>query len=510
MACIGSLSLAPPPGAEDALSRQIRDVIGAERFRHAHWGILVADRATGAVVDESDADKLFPPASTTKLYSVAAALDELGADHCFETPVYRRGTVSTDGILGGDLIVVASGDPTLGGRTSSAREIECPWIDHTYAADFGEATLTQGDPLAGLEALARQVAESGIRRVRGQVIVDARLFEPASSTGSGPLQVVPIIVNDNLIDITVTPTRQGSPAKVSWRPRSATLAIDARVDTGAAGSETRVECQPAGEGRYVVRGKIAADRARFVVTREVADPARWARALFIEALGRAGVAVTASAFDANPAGSLPARRTYTDRDRVAVFRSPPFSESARLDLKVSHNLHCSLLPLLLAVRQGKRQLSDGMRLERDFLRRAGVDADSISFAGGAGGGWGDYTTPRANVALLRYMATRPDFAVYQRALPILGVDGTLVEHVAGDSPARGKVRAKSGMLYGNNLLNGRHVLISHSLAGYLTARSGKELVFSFVVNGVHIDTVPQHKEIGKVLGHLCELVVEAR
>jgi D-alanyl-D-alanine carboxypeptidase/D-alanyl-D-alanine-endopeptidase (penicillin-binding protein 4) len=505
----GYLTMTTPADADDQLAQQIRDVIIAPRFKHAHWGILVADRATGEVIFEADADKLFPPASTTKLYSVAAALAELGADHCFETPVYRRGTVNAEGVLQGDLILVAVGDLTLGGRTTATNELEFPWIDHTYANTFEDAKLTSGDPLAGLNALAQQVANSRIRRVAGQVMIDARLFEPASSSGAGPMQVTPIIINDNLIDLSVTPTTYGSRAHVTWRPQSSTLTIDAKIQTISAGSPTKIDCRPAGDGRYIVRGSIAEDRSTFVGTQEVADPVRWARALFIEALQRAGVTIDASANEANPVKSLPPRSGYDRLDRVALFRSPPFSENVRLALKVSHNLHCSTMPLLIAARHGRRRLEDGMHLQREFLKRAGLDVDSISFAGGAGGASADYTSPRMNVALLRYMATRPDFAVYERGLPILGVDGTLVDHVTAASPARGKVRAKSGLLFWKNVMNDRFLVVSNALAGYLTAKSGRELVFSFVVNAAQIDKIAQHKEIGKVLGHLCELVVEA-
>ena len=72
------LRISSPIAADDKLSPQIREVINAPRFQHAHWGILVADRHTGEVIYEHNADKLFKPASTTKLYSVAAALDALG------------------------------------------------------------------------------------------------------------------------------------------------------------------------------------------------------------------------------------------------------------------------------------------------------------------------------------------------------------------------------------------------------------------------------------------------
>ncbi len=196
--------------AGEKLSPQIRDVIDGARFLHAHWGLLVADRRTGEVLYERDADKLFPPASTTKLYSVSAALDALGSNFCFETPVFRRGTVDASGVLNGDLILVAVGDLTLGGRTTKANEIEYTKADHTYANPAGNAVLTAGDPLAGLNTLAHQVAAAGVREVRGQVIIDAGAFAPASGTGSGPSRLTPIMVNDNLIDFTITPTVKGA------------------------------------------------------------------------------------------------------------------------------------------------------------------------------------------------------------------------------------------------------------------------------------------------------------
>jgi D-alanyl-D-alanine carboxypeptidase len=227
--------------AGDKLSPQIRTVIDDARFQHARWGILVADRATGEVLDELEADKLLAPASTTKLYSVAATLDALGSGYRFETPVYRRGAVNAAGVLEGDLILVAVGDLTMGGRTTAANEIEYTNADHVYASPSGNTVLTSADPLAGLNMLARQVAAAGIRQVHGQVMIDARLFAPAAGTGSGPSQLTPIMINDNLIDFTITPTAKGSQAKVDWRPRSAALQIDAQIETVAAGSETKID-----------------------------------------------------------------------------------------------------------------------------------------------------------------------------------------------------------------------------------------------------------------------------
>jgi serine-type D-Ala-D-Ala carboxypeptidase/endopeptidase (penicillin-binding protein 4) len=511
LVCCAFLALgAASAQAGEKLSPEILAVIDETRFAHAHWGILVADRSSGEVLYEFDADKLFPPASTTKLYSVAAALDALGSDFRFETPVFRRGTVGANGVLEGDLILVAGGDLTLGGRTTPTGEIEYTKADHTYANPSGNAVLTAGDPLAGLNVLAQQVARAGIRQVRGQIVVDARAFAPASATGSGPSQLTPIMVNDNLIDFTIAPTKKGSSAKVDWRPKSAALEVDAQIDTIESGGKTAIDCRPGGDGRLILRGRIAADRKPFVFVQEVSDPARWARALFIEALARAGVGISASIYDANPDSLLPKSGEHQGLVRVAGLKSPPFAENGRLILKVSHNLHASTLPLLIAMHRGKRQLDDGMRLEREFFKRAGLDADSISFGGGAGGSPADYTTPRMTVALLRYLAKRPNFAAFERALPVLGVDGTLADDVTKESPARGKVRAKTGTLLWENALNDHFLVTSKALAGYLTTKSGRELVFSFVVTGVQIDKAAETKTVAKALAHLCEIVVAAR
>jgi D-alanyl-D-alanine carboxypeptidase/D-alanyl-D-alanine-endopeptidase (penicillin-binding protein 4) len=489
----------------DLLRADIEKVINAPEYKHSHWGLLFVDMETGQIVYEHNADKLFAPASATKLYSVAAALDALGADYRFRTPVHRKGSVQ-DGQLHGDLILVASGDLSMGGRTDRDGHIAFTNSDHTYANGNEKAELTEPDPLAGLNDLARQVAEAGIKRVRGDVRIDDRLFEKAESTGSGPSRLTPIMVNDNVIDVIITPGEAGSAATVKWRPETSAIQVDAQVQTAEKGSRTHITITSPEPGRLVVRGRLAAGHKPLVRVHEVDDAASFARTLFIEALKRAGVTVDASALESNHADRLPSAEALAQLPRVAELTSPPFSESAKLTLKVSHNLHASTLPLLVAVKHGKRTLADGMRLERDFLARAGVDVDTISFGGGAGGARADNTTPRATVQLLRAMAKRPDFAAYKSALPVLGEDGTLSTAVAADSPARGKVQAKTGTLIWDNALNNRMLLGSKALAGYLTTARGRPLAFALFVNQGHLVRTEDVSRHGQTLGKLCEIV----
>jgi D-alanyl-D-alanine carboxypeptidase/D-alanyl-D-alanine-endopeptidase (penicillin-binding protein 4) len=494
--------------AADDLANRIEAITNGPHYKQARWGILVVDAENGKTVYAHDADRLFLPASTTKLYSCAAALVALGADHKFETPVYRRGDLA-DGRLKGDLILVASGDLTLGGRTDSGGKVAFQDDDHTYANSFiGKAKLTDTDPLAGLKELAKQIAAAGIKRIDGEVLIDNRLFARAHGSGSGPDVLSPIVVNDNVVDVVITPAdKEGEPAKVVLRPETSFVQMDAQVDTVAEKKEAHVELHAVGGERFLIRGRIPVNSRPLVRIFPVDDPAGFARALFIEVLRKEGVSVPASPLHA-PQAELPEQASYARLPRVALLTSPPLSEVLKVTLKVSHNLYASTLPLLVAVKNGKRTLEDGLKAQRRILADLGVEVGTISFAGGAGGANADAVTPRATVQLLQAMSKRPDYEVYRACLPVLGVDGTLAEVVPADNPARGKVQAKTGTLGWHDAMNDRLLLRSKALAGTMTTQKGRTLFFAMFVNDVPLPPRGEPTREGKVLGKLCEIIYQ--
>jgi D-alanyl-D-alanine carboxypeptidase/D-alanyl-D-alanine-endopeptidase (penicillin-binding protein 4) len=490
-----------------SLAAKIEAVIDSPDYRQARWGILVVDSQSGETLYARDADRLFMPASTTKLFSCSTALAVLGPEYKFETPVYRRGEVK-DGKLEGDLILVAQGDLTLGGRTDATGHMQFRNFDHTYAGFFPDADLTDTDPLAGLKELAKQVAAAGIRHVEGDVLIDGRLFEKGRGSGSGPELLTPIVVNDNVIDVRVTPgEKAGEPAKAGTRPLTRSIQIDTQVETVAEDKKASIEIRSGGPGRLLVTGRIPVKSKPVLRIFPVGDPAQFARALFIEALSQAGVQVKASPVQ-EPRAQLPEPGSYQQLTRVALFTSPPFSELLKVTLKVSHNLYANTFPLLVAVKNGKRSLSDGLHVQRKFLADLGVPVDTISFGGGAGASPADLVTPRATVHLLGALAKRSDFPILQAALPVLGVDGTLATAVKGDSPARGKVRAKTGTYVWHDAMNDRGMLRSKALAGIMTTAGGRELTLAMFVNDVPLPKEVTSSREGQVLGKLCEIIYQ--
>ena len=56
---------------------------------------------------------------------------------------------------------------------------------------------------------------------------------------------------------------------------------------------------------------------------------------------------------------MPAAGSYAEADRVALHRSPPFSENIKLIIKVSMNQHADMLIFLLALKHGETSFGQG-------------------------------------------------------------------------------------------------------------------------------------------------------
>jgi D-alanyl-D-alanine carboxypeptidase/D-alanyl-D-alanine-endopeptidase (penicillin-binding protein 4) len=448
------------------------------------------DAATGEALYELRPDQMALTGSVRKLFSVGLALRRLGADHRFTTPVYRQGRVDAQGALRGELILVAAGDLTLGGRLNANGTIAFTDFDHNDANNLGTAILTPQDPLDGLDTLARQVRAAGIRTVTGDVIVDDRLFDSFRVPNQN-LLITPIMVNENMVDVTVRPTQPGQAASVDWRPRTGAFAVTGRVGTGGAGTADTVSLSGDGlvecVGTVGCSGSVEGDIAvgyeaplsgspALVQTFRIEDPAAFTRTAFIEALGRAGVRVLAPSVARNPAGKLPAPGSYAPDTRVAQLVSPPYSEYAKLTLKVSLNLGANLSLMLFGLAHGRRTIADALAVERETLvRELGIRADEFDFPTNGSGSPDSRAAARATVRLLTEMARSGVAEVYRAALPVLGVDGSLA-HSGVDLPARGHVFAKTGTTIAEGALK------AQNLAGYIDARSGRRLAFALYVN----------------------------
>ena len=99
------------PAPLNPLVAAYADSLAAFGFSAENQGFIVTT-LKGEVLAEHNADRLFNPASVTKVATSLTAISRLGPDFKFRTSLYTDGTLdSSTGILHGSLYVIGSGDP---------------------------------------------------------------------------------------------------------------------------------------------------------------------------------------------------------------------------------------------------------------------------------------------------------------------------------------------------------------------------------------------------------------
>ena len=233
---VASFALIAAAQSQTALAAKIQGVMARPEFAHSNFGIEFLDLQTGEVLYSLNADKMFVPASTTKLLTEGTVLAKLG-DYRFHTCIYRTGPIDKHGTLKGDLILVASGDPNLSNRIQPDETLAFVDHDHSY-----QGPALPGHPLTVLREMAKQVAAKGIRKVEGNVYVDASLMPDGLHEGGTDTVLSSIIVNDNVIDITAKPgAKVGDPVALTVSPETSYVHFTNKIVTGAADSKPSLD-----------------------------------------------------------------------------------------------------------------------------------------------------------------------------------------------------------------------------------------------------------------------------
>lgn len=495
---IGLIFLALQLEGAEKLPERIGKIMAMDKYKHSTWGLYVKDSETGNVLYDYQSDQLFLPGSTTKIFTVSAWSHAYGDDFRFKTPVYAAGSVH-EGILEGSLILVGKGDLTFGGRQNPGSDlIAFTNMDHIYANEIPGASITPQDPLQALNVLAKTIKVKGITQINGDVIIDDSLFEKTEKRG---MVLTPILINENLIDLILNPSEVGQKAQVAYRPMVEGYVVQNEVQTVDEGNQPDIQITSEDGGKKIIlKGTLPLKQKNVLRVYPIQDPAAFAQAAFTDALKRAGIKINPKKEGAKP---LP------QKDPIAVWTSPPLSEYGKLILKVSHNLGADLIPLLLAVKDGKHTFDDGMLLFGKFTTDVvKVPADSFVFIDGAGGDQ-NRLTPHAEVKLLDYVRKLPldQFNIFQKSLPILGKDGSLAD-VSLSSSAVGKVFAKPGTGVSYNLASRQFFLTAQALAGYIEGKNGHLLEFMIGVNNGIMPKIEDIFEIFEDFGQITVILYD--
>ena len=495
---------------DTAVPNAITQIMQKPAYANATWAMQVVDLDTGRVIYDLNSGSQVFIASVRKLFSTGNALDILGSQYKHVTPVYKQGTVDGNGVLTGNLIMVASGDLTMGGRANADGTIALSAFDHNEADGLGNAVLTAPDPLAGFDALAAQVAAAGIKTVNGDVVIDDRLFDAFPFREETGFNVTPMLVNDDAVDISFSSSADGAGLPFTYRPVSAAFSVQSTLTTDSTTTDFAVELTPDATQNEVpqcfgqsncsgaVSGTVPTvmqppltNAYPLIRTFRVSAPSIYARTVFIEALARVGVTVSAAAVGTNDERSLPAQGSYSSAQQVAQLTSAPYAQDIRFVNKVSYNIGADVTLMLYGLaKNGSRTMATSLATEQQELSTTfKITPDQYHFIDGSGGG--DTTAkPTAVITLLRGMRLMPDYTTYVDSLPFLGVDGSLttVTNFEADptlAGAKGKVYAKTGTYVGLSTTTPAVPLLkAQALAGYVDAKSGHRLAFFLSVNNV--------------------------
>lgn len=443
----------------------------------AYWGILVSDRDTGETVYEMNADRFFTPASNAKIFTTALALATLGSDYRFHTTLESKAALGSDGRLAGDLVLVGRGDPDLSNR-------RFPYAGTPEREGPAEKVLAE---------MADAAVAKGLKEIDGDIVADDGYFPydpyPADWT-VGDLffrfgaPVSAIAFNDNTVSIEVQPAaRAGEAAMILVQPAAALDTFGHEIVTGPAGGEPDLAVVREPGGNFLLlRGTIPLGHTPTTLELAMTAPAETAALALKQLLEADGVRVTggtgvrhAPPPETSASGEPILSRASQPPDPINIVLaehvSQPLLESIRVTNKASHNLHAELfLRTVGREKLGLGSTAAGLKVERDFLRQAGIPDGDVVLTDGSGLSREDLVTPRAVVALLRYAAHQPWGADYISTLPVAGLDGTLETRMR-NTTASGLVMAKTGEV--------EHV---RALSGYATTLRGEHLAFAIFYN----------------------------
>jgi D-alanyl-D-alanine carboxypeptidase/D-alanyl-D-alanine-endopeptidase (penicillin-binding protein 4) len=458
----------------ETIQTKIEKFLKRPGVRSTFWGIQVLDPDTNSVLLEVNADKTFLPASVLKMVTTSAALEKLGPEFRYRTGVYTNGTIDPDGTVAGDLILVGRGDPNL-------------------TDPYGEMYERPA-----LQELAESLKNLGIKRVKGDLIGDDSYFDnnsPVKGWTSEALKslygapINALNVNNNVLWVHARPTKRNERVSLDLEPRTSYFNIRNLAKTGGRRGRSTINVRLIrGSNTIVVSGVLPSSQtsSQHVLLEKSAEVAA---AILRDALKKLDIEVNGK-ISAIHYGYVSEEEQKTWK-LLAEHQSPPLIRALEIINKKSQNLHAEMLLRTLGAEfKGAGTNEAGVQVVKEFLVDTGIDSEKIRLNDGCGLSRENLVTPRFQNSLLQFLSQRYYFDLFRNSLAISGTDGTLRNRLSA-TEVRGSIHAKTGTL--NGVTN---------LAGYMTTKSGRNLVFTIFANRARAV-----ERVKKTIDEICSLFV---
>ncbi len=425
---------------------------------------IVVMRGNQLLIDHNSSVSM-QPASTMKVLTTLAALEQLGPAFRARTEL-RTSAELENGVLKGDLIVRGGAD-----------------------VDLNEDVL-----LHLLQALRNQ----GIRKIKGDVILDRQLFQPARpDVGQPPFDEYPwayynvipdaLLTHNNLLRVELRSS--ASELSLVMLPELEQVKVRAElqlIDAPCASWEKdwrAPEVRRRGEQITVVLHGRYPRNCNKSTSLDVLDHHDFLARLLRAQWRKLGGSLSGEVREAETAGLAP------DSRLLAEHQSRALPELLRDVNKNSDNTMARSVFLMLGSLQadaalGSRPLpadesvaSTPMRADlaiRSWLQAQRIDATGLVLENGSGLSRLERATPAQLAAVLQAGLRSPWMPEFLASLPIAGTDGTMRRRLK-DGPATRRARIKTGTLNGIT-----------AIAGYVYDASNQPCIVVAFLNDEHV------------------------
>ncbi|MFW0717249.1 D-alanyl-D-alanine carboxypeptidase/D-alanyl-D-alanine-endopeptidase [Pedobacter sp. N23S346] len=387
------------------LEKAFNNLLADEQAKHAIVSLCVLDANSGKVLFAKNDQIGLATASTLKTITAASAFSILGKDFQFQTTLAYSGNITADGTLKGNLIIIGSGDPTLGSWRFQNKE---------------NAVLSQW--VAAIKA-------SGIKKIEGSIIGDDRIFGTQTTPEGWVWQDIGnyygagtsgLAWRENQFDIHLRPgsSTTATVTVVKTVPSTPYIQIKNELKTGASGTGDRSYAfLPPYSNLAYLRGSWGMGIGKSSISVALPDPAFDCAYRLQDTLKRLGVetsqlATTARLMELNNL-TIPAIT-----QKINTITSPTLSEMTYWFLKKSINLYGETLLKTMALKSGQPgTTAKGAEAEINLWTSKGIDKSALNIIDGSGLSPGNRITTSAMGAILFQIQKEDWFSDFYKALP---------------------------------------------------------------------------------------------
>lgn len=444
---------------------------------NASIGFCVVDLKSGEKLAQHQSNVSLPPASTTKLFATASAIEMLGESYQPKTRIYVSSEIGANGTVKGDLWIRGGGDASLGSKY--------------YNADGKESDF--------LKKWADTLYKMGLRKVEGSVIGDGSEFgykgapegwtwnDMGNYYGAGPAGL-PIFDNMLRYYFKVNNVAGSVPELLKTFPIIEGFHFNNYISASKA----------SGDNSYIYGAPFSLDRfgtgylqmnSSITVKGSLPDPELQFAEELKKALIERGIAVTAASKSVRNMEELAVawKRYATGHTLVYTHAGPSVASIAYWTNLKSVNLFAEQLVCNIGYsKNGDGSTENGLKQMNKYWDSR-IPTSGLYLKDGSGLSRSNAISAEHFCALLKYMHGSANAKAYKATLAIAGETGTLSDVCKGQA-AQGKIKAKSGTMSRIK-----------SYAGYVQTNSGKELAFSIIVNNYNCSNDALLSKIEKLM-----------